>query len=99
MAQVMLKLSKPVFRQIGALVNDSGQWKVFKRPLTLNMSELLRVGNIPPSKFTRDLTRQPSISRNLQHSSFFTSSISAMMLWRTNAIVRRNTSRAGCSER
>jgi aminoglycoside phosphotransferase (APT) family kinase protein len=54
MAQVMLELSKPVFRQIGALVNDSGQWKVFKRPLTLNMNELLRVGNIPPAKFTQE---------------------------------------------
>ncbi|PTU18713.1 hypothetical protein P175DRAFT_0495080 [Aspergillus ochraceoroseus IBT 24754] len=51
MAQIMLELSKPTFPCIGALVQESGVWKVVNRPLTLNMNELVRVGNIPPDKF------------------------------------------------
>ena len=51
MAQVVLELSKPIFPRVGALVRDSGEWKVGNRPLTLNMNELVRVGNIPPDKF------------------------------------------------
>lgn len=52
MAQAMLELSKPTFPSIGALGWDGGEWKVVKRPLTLNMNELVRVGNCPPSVFT-----------------------------------------------
>ncbi|KAG5292185.1 phosphotransferase enzyme family protein [Histoplasma ohiense] len=51
MAQIVLELSKPVFKYIGGLKWDSGKWRVSKRPLTLNMNELVRVGNFPPSKF------------------------------------------------
>ncbi|KAJ6088430.1 phosphotransferase enzyme family protein [Penicillium sp. IBT 16267x] len=51
MAQVLLELSKPVFPRIGALVQESGAWEVAKRPLTLNMNELVRVGNLPPGAF------------------------------------------------
>ena len=50
MATVMLELSKPTFPSIGALGWESGVWKVTKRALTLNMNELVRVGNFPPSK-------------------------------------------------
>ncbi|KAH8820198.1 hypothetical protein F5884DRAFT_816124 [Xylogone sp. PMI_703] len=52
MAQVVLELSKPTFPSIGALKFDLGVWKVGKRPLTLNMNELVRVGNYPPSMFS-----------------------------------------------
>ncbi|KAK2808389.1 hypothetical protein FQN50_004774 [Emmonsiellopsis sp. PD_5] len=52
MAEVMLELSKPTFPSIGALQRESGKWQVTKRPLTLNMNELLRVGNVPPAEFT-----------------------------------------------
>ena len=53
MANIILELSRPIFPRIGALVEESGVWKVANRPLTLNMNELVRVGNIPPDKFTK----------------------------------------------
>ena len=52
MAHIILELSKPTFNCIGALVEESsGVWKVGARPLTQNMNELLRVGNLPPGVF------------------------------------------------
>lgn len=60
MARVMLELSKPVFPTIGALGWESG-WKVAnKRPLSLNMNELVRVGNYPPDKFAEHSFRTAS---------------------------------------
>ncbi|PGG95545.1 hypothetical protein AJ80_09941 [Polytolypa hystricis UAMH7299] len=53
MAQVMLELSKPTFPSIGALELELGKWRVTKRPMTLNMNELVRVGNLPPAEFTK----------------------------------------------
>ena len=53
MADVILELSKPTFSCIGGLVEEeSGRWKVVQKPLTLNMNELVRVGNLPPGIFT-----------------------------------------------
>ncbi|RAK89708.1 phosphotransferase enzyme family protein [Aspergillus costaricaensis CBS 115574] len=51
MAQVILELSKPIFSSIGALQEGFQMWKVAQRPLTLNMNELVRVGNLPPGIF------------------------------------------------
>ncbi|OAX80133.1 hypothetical protein ACJ72_05540 [Emergomyces africanus] len=51
MAHIVLELSKPAFKYIGGLVYDSGGWRVAKRPLTLKMNELIRVGNFPPNEF------------------------------------------------
>ncbi|EEP82091.1 predicted protein [Uncinocarpus reesii 1704] len=51
MARILLELVKPEFPAIGAL--EAGTWKVTKRPLTLNMNELVRVGNLPPSIFAQ----------------------------------------------
>ena len=52
MAHVILELSKPTFSCIGALVEkDTSVWNVARRPLTLNMNELVRVGNLPPGIF------------------------------------------------
>ncbi|OJD10098.1 hypothetical protein AJ78_08752 [Emergomyces pasteurianus Ep9510] len=51
MAHIVLELSKPVFKYIGGLKYDSGGWSVAKRPLTLKMNELIRVGNFPPDEF------------------------------------------------
>ncbi|KAJ5291429.1 phosphotransferase enzyme family protein [Penicillium angulare] len=51
MAHIVLELSKPIFTRVGTLVKESGVWKVANRPLTLNMNELVRVGNIPPDEF------------------------------------------------
>ncbi|RFU25365.1 hypothetical protein B7463_g10973, partial [Scytalidium lignicola] len=55
MAQVVLELSKPTFPSIGALKYDSDAWKVGKRPLTLNMNELVRVGNCPPNRMSSSM--------------------------------------------
>ncbi|EEH03893.1 phosphotransferase enzyme family protein [Histoplasma capsulatum G186AR] len=55
MAEVMLELSKPTFPSIGALEFESGKWQVTKRPMTLSMNELVRVGNLPPAIFTRKI--------------------------------------------
>ncbi|KAG9258665.1 phosphotransferase enzyme family protein [Emericellopsis atlantica] len=54
MATVVLELSKLEFPIIGAIGFDSGTWRVAKRPLTLNMNELVRVGNLPPGIFTEE---------------------------------------------
>ncbi|TPX25572.1 hypothetical protein DIZ76_011027 [Coccidioides immitis] len=54
MARILLELAKPTFPAIGGLELDSGTWKVSKRPLTLNMNELVRVGNLPPSIFAKN---------------------------------------------
>ncbi|RAL01210.1 phosphotransferase family protein [Aspergillus ibericus CBS 121593] len=51
MAQIVLELSKPTFSSIGALVEEPRGWRVAPRPLTLNMNELVRVGNLPPGIF------------------------------------------------
>lgn len=65
MARVILELSKPVFKYIGALQwesreNSKGGWRVNKRPLTLNMNELVRVGNAPPNMFPERVFRTAS---------------------------------------
>lgn len=54
MAQLLVELSNPIFKSIGALTRDSGGWRVAQRPLTLNMNELVRVGNLPSDKFTQN---------------------------------------------
>ena len=54
MARILLELSKPTFSTIGAIKFDSGAWKVAKRPLSLNMNELVRVGNLPPGIFSKN---------------------------------------------
>ena len=51
MTQVILEFSKPIFRSAGTLELVSESWMVAKRPLTLNMNEMLRVGNLPPDIF------------------------------------------------
>ncbi|KAM4067317.1 hypothetical protein HRG_001291 [Hirsutella rhossiliensis] len=53
MADIMLELYKLPFPRIGAIGHEVDQWKVAKRPLTLNMNELVRVGNYPPSEFAQ----------------------------------------------
>ncbi|EER38433.1 phosphotransferase enzyme family protein [Histoplasma capsulatum H143] len=51
MAQIVLELSKLVFKYIGGLKWDSGKLRVSKQPLTLNMNELVHMGNFPFNKF------------------------------------------------
>ncbi|PGH01630.1 hypothetical protein AJ79_07878 [Helicocarpus griseus UAMH5409] len=66
MARIVLGLSKPVFKYIGALQWDSGKWMVAKRPLTLTMNELVRVGNFLANKFVDCNHRFESASEYFQ---------------------------------
>jgi len=51
MANVLLQLSRPSFSQIGSIeeLADSS-WSVIHRPLSMNMNQLVSVGNLPPNK-------------------------------------------------
>ncbi|KAJ5634103.1 phosphotransferase enzyme family protein [Penicillium herquei] len=60
MAHTLLELSKPVFPYIGAISEESWLWKAGKRPLSLNMNEPVRVGNVPPDKFSNKVFRTAS---------------------------------------
>lgn len=53
MSPIVVTLSLQTFSSIGGIRRDgeSLKWKVCKRPLTITMNELVRVGNIPPSVF------------------------------------------------
>lgn len=49
MATVLIELSRCRFARIGAVGQDtSGSWCVMKRPVTLNMNQLVSCGNYPP---------------------------------------------------
>ncbi|RMZ81817.1 hypothetical protein DV738_g2000, partial [Chaetothyriales sp. CBS 135597] len=49
MATILLELSRCQFDRIGAVGQDaSGTWCVTKRPVTLNMNQLVSCGNYPP---------------------------------------------------
>jgi hypothetical protein len=53
MADILLQLSKCSFSQIGSLVEtdeDDCEWSITKRPLTLNMNELVQLGNFPRAR-------------------------------------------------
>lgn len=54
MAGIILEMYKLPFPRIGAICHVPGSWKVSKRPLSLNMNELVRVGNFPPDRFSKD---------------------------------------------
>jgi len=56
MAEILLELSKHSFPRIGSLTEaDDGSWPVLRRPVTLNMNELVQLANCPraelPSTF------------------------------------------------
>jgi len=57
MAEVLLELSKPEFRYIGAIrQDDSGAWTISKRLFTFNMNRLAQFSNIPYSVFGQQLS-------------------------------------------
>ncbi|TVY17419.1 hypothetical protein LARI1_G005968, partial [Lachnellula arida] len=49
MANVLLELSRPSFSQIGSIEELENGWSVAHRPLTMNMNQLISVGNLPPN--------------------------------------------------
>ncbi|OQE18560.1 hypothetical protein PENFLA_c021G05343 [Penicillium flavigenum] len=51
LARILLQLSMPSLARIGSLSQiDKFTWDVTRRPLTMNMSELVRIGGLPQSK-------------------------------------------------
>lgn len=51
LADLLLRLSTPSLPRIGALEQiDDFTWKVARRPLSMNMNELVRLGGLPRSK-------------------------------------------------
>lgn len=47
-ADILLELSKPSFDKIGSLARDASGWNITNQPLTMNMNELVQLGNFPP---------------------------------------------------
>lgn len=52
-ADILLELSKPSFDKIGSLARDAEGWNTDNRPLTMNMNELVQLGNFPPKMLPR----------------------------------------------
>ncbi|CAG8314665.1 unnamed protein product [Penicillium salamii] len=51
LADVVLRLSMPSFPRIGSLEQiDDFTWEVARRPLSMNMNEIVRLGGLPRSK-------------------------------------------------
>jgi hypothetical protein len=51
LAKTLLQLSRPEFCKIGSLVQvDDFSWEVARRPLSMNMNELVRLGTLPRSQ-------------------------------------------------
>ncbi|RJE21516.1 Phosphotransferase enzyme family [Aspergillus sclerotialis] len=48
LADILLELSKPSFDKIGSLAKGADGWDISNRPLTMNMNELVQLGNFPP---------------------------------------------------
>ena len=67
MAGVLLQLSTPSLPQIGSLSQiDDFEWQVTRRPLSMNMNELVRLGGLPRSKLPDLDTTFPTSSSYLE---------------------------------
>lgn len=68
MADILLELSKCSFPRIGSLVEtDDDEWSVTERPLTLNMNELVQLGNFSRAR----LPSEPSSSSSSSSSAYY----------------------------
>lgn len=76
MAGVLLQLSTCSFPRIGSLSQvDDFEWQVTRRPLSMNMNELVRLGGLPKSKlpdinttfFTSSSYLEALASLNIEH--------------------------------
>ncbi|KAL1877813.1 hypothetical protein Plec18167_004782 [Paecilomyces lecythidis] len=55
MARVLIELSGCEFSRIGAIgQDDSGNWHAKKRPITLNMNQIVSCGNYPPNALPQE---------------------------------------------
>lgn len=56
MADILLQYSKHTFTKIGCLASsEEGEWVVSHRPLTMNMNELVQLGNVSPDMLPQAL--------------------------------------------
>jgi hypothetical protein len=56
MARCLLQLAQPTFPRIGSLFKISSGFRIMGRPITLNMSNMVQLSNIPQSIFPSKLT-------------------------------------------
>ncbi|RAH68651.1 phosphotransferase family protein [Aspergillus aculeatinus CBS 121060] len=67
MADVLLQLSLPALPRIGSLSQqDDFTWEVTRRPLSMNMNELVRLGCLPRSQLPHIDTTFPTASSYVQ---------------------------------
>ncbi|PYI23055.1 hypothetical protein BO99DRAFT_399416 [Aspergillus violaceofuscus CBS 115571] len=67
MADVLLQLSLPALPRIGSLSQrDDFTWEVTRRPLSMNMNELVRLGCLPRSQLPSIDTNFPTASAYVQ---------------------------------
>ncbi|RAH50280.1 uncharacterized protein BO95DRAFT_438642 [Aspergillus brunneoviolaceus CBS 621.78] len=68
MAGVLLQLSTPSLPRIGSLSQvDDFTWEVARRPLSINMNELVRLGDLPRSKLLEPQTTFDTASSYFQY--------------------------------
>ncbi|RAH80937.1 hypothetical protein BO86DRAFT_410485 [Aspergillus japonicus CBS 114.51] len=73
MADVLLQLSLPALPRIGSLSQrDDFTWEVTRRPLSMNMNELVRLGCLPRSQLPSIDTTFPTASAYVQSLADFT---------------------------
>lgn len=56
MARCLLQLAQPTFPRIGSLSRTDSEFGVTGRPITMNMSNMVQLSNIPQSIFRSELT-------------------------------------------
>lgn len=86
LADIMLQLSKCSFSKIGSLVevddDEDEEWAVLDRPLTLNMNELVQLGNFP----RKDLPSGPFSSSSAYYSALADMHLHHLATQRNDAI-------------
>lgn len=83
MARVLVELSRCQFSRIGAVGQDeSGNWCVKKRPVTLNMNQIVSCGNYPPNA----LPQQSFATANAYFTALAETHISHLRTQRNDAV-------------
>lgn len=73
MARVLIELSRCEFPRIGAVGQDeTGHWCVNKRPVTLNMNQIVSCGNYPPNQLKMQQAREGGLDEHWDYHERFT---------------------------
>ena len=81
-AGILLELCKPSFDKIGSLVKDTDSWDISNRPLTMNMNELVQLGNFP----SRMLPQSPSSTASSYYQSLAETEFRHLATQRNDAV-------------